>query len=64
LGAAGPGQEVVNEGRAASGGLDRLFCELADEPVGDPGLPLAGKGKLGNPFVPFLGGQDAIYCPE
>ena len=51
-----PGQEVVNEGRIASGGLIRLFGELADEPIGDPGL--AGKGNS------FLGGQDAIDCPE
>jgi hypothetical protein len=46
----------VNEGSVASGGLGRLFGELADEPVGDPGL--AGKGK------PFWGGQDAINWTE
>jgi hypothetical protein len=53
---ADPGQQVVNEGRIAGGGLGRLFGWLVDEPIGDPGL--AGKGN------PFLGGQDAVDCPE
>jgi hypothetical protein len=52
----GPGQEIVNEGGVASRGLGRLFGELADDSVGDPGL--AGEGN------PFLGGQDAVYSPE
>jgi hypothetical protein len=53
---AGPGQEVVQEGRVASGSLHRLFGQLADAPVGDPGL--AGKGN------PFRGGQNALNRPE
>ena len=53
---AGPGQEVVNEGRITSSGLGRLFGELAEEPVGDPGL--AGKGN------PFRASEEAIDGPE